>query len=344
MAGGWIAVAEPESLARFTFVDVILWALRIGVVVVVVGRNDRDSDQGPLRRGAVVRFLRLRPHHRQRLRAGRARLHDGLRCPPPDQFRPWRHHDDGHLLGLFRRLRFRRLGLPRQQPGNRFAQHSRGRGDHLDDDRGTYRKDRLSAVPPCARPRAADLRHRRLVLPRANLPRHVRLVHAGLPRPEMDEGRDRDARLHGSACRPHRHRLLARRHVHTLRLIVHRTQMGTAMRAVSEDTEAAALMGIDVDKVVVFTFVLGGAMAGVAGVCYAFVFNQVYFFMGFTPGIKAFGAAVLGGIGSVPGAMLGGYFSASSSWSAPRCSSTASAFPHPISCATSSRSRCSSWC
>jgi len=93
-----------------------------------------------------------------------------------------------------------------------------------------------------------------------------------------------------------------------LYLIVQRTRMGTAMRAVSEDADAAAMMGVDVDKVVVFTFALGGAMAGVAGVCYAFVFKQVYFFMGFTPGIKAFGAAVLGGIGSVPGAMLGGLF------------------------------------
>ena len=93
-----------------------------------------------------------------------------------------------------------------------------------------------------------------------------------------------------------------------LYIIVQRTKMGTAMRAVSEDADAAALMGIDVNKVVVFTFMLGGAMAGIAGVCYAFVFKQVYFFMGFTPGIKAFGAAVLGGIGSVPGAMLGGLF------------------------------------
>ncbi|MBN8873947.1 MAG: branched-chain amino acid ABC transporter permease [Rhodospirillales bacterium] len=93
-----------------------------------------------------------------------------------------------------------------------------------------------------------------------------------------------------------------------LYLIVQRTKMGTAMRAVAEDAEAAALMGIDVNKVVVFTFVLGGAMAGIAGVFYAFVYKQVYFFMGFTPGIKAFGAAVLGGIGSIPGAMIGGVF------------------------------------
>jgi len=93
-----------------------------------------------------------------------------------------------------------------------------------------------------------------------------------------------------------------------LYLIVQRTRMGTAMRAVAEDPEAAALMGIDANKVVVFTFVLGGAMAGIAGVFYAFVYKQVYFFMGFTPGIKAFGAAVLGGIGSIPGAMVGGVF------------------------------------
>jgi branched-chain amino acid transport system permease protein len=90
--------------------------------------------------------------------------------------------------------------------------------------------------------------------------------------------------------------------------VVHRTRMGTAMRAVAEDAEAAALMGVDVNKVIVFTFILGGAMAGIAGVLYAFLYKQVYFFMGFTPGIKAFGAAVLGGIGSIPGAMLGGFF------------------------------------
>jgi branched-chain amino acid transport system permease protein len=93
-----------------------------------------------------------------------------------------------------------------------------------------------------------------------------------------------------------------------LHAIVHRTRLGTAMRAVSEDRDAAALMGVDVDRVIVFTFVLGGTMAGIAGVLYAFVFHQVHFFMGFFPGIKAFSAAVLGGIGNIPGAMLGGFF------------------------------------
>ena len=91
-----------------------------------------------------------------------------------------------------------------------------------------------------------------------------------------------------------------------LYVIIQRTRMGTAMRAVSEDADAAVLMGININKVVVFTFTVGGAMAGIAGVFYGLVFKQVYFFMGFTPGIKAFGAAVLGGVGSIPGAMFGG--------------------------------------
>jgi len=93
-----------------------------------------------------------------------------------------------------------------------------------------------------------------------------------------------------------------------LYLFVMRTKTGTAMRAVSEDREAAALMGIDVDRIIATTFGVGGAMAGAAGLLYALVFKQVHFFMGFIPGIKAFTAAVLGGIGNIPGAMLGGVF------------------------------------
>lgn len=93
-----------------------------------------------------------------------------------------------------------------------------------------------------------------------------------------------------------------------LYLVVQKTKMGTAMRAVSEDRDAAALMGIDVNKVITFTFILGGCMAGIGGVLYAMVYKQVYFFMGFLPGIKAFSAAVLGGIGNIPGAMVGGFF------------------------------------
>jgi branched-chain amino acid transport system permease protein len=87
--------------------------------------------------------------------------------------------------------------------------------------------------------------------------------------------------------------------------IVQWTKIGKAMRAVSEDKEAAELMGINVDRIIVFTFGLGGASAGAAGVLYILLFPVVNFYMGFFPGIKAFTAAVLGGIGNVPGAFLG---------------------------------------
>jgi branched-chain amino acid transport system permease protein len=87
---------------------------------------------------------------------------------------------------------------------------------------------------------------------------------------------------------------------------VERTRTGRAMRAVSEDKDVAALMGINVDRIIVTTFAIGGALAGAAGILYALVFNEVDWFMGFLPGIKAFTAAVLGGIGNIAGAMLGG--------------------------------------
>ncbi len=87
---------------------------------------------------------------------------------------------------------------------------------------------------------------------------------------------------------------------------VTKTKTGSAMRAVAEDKEIAGLMGIDVDKTIVTTFAVGGAMAGVAGLLWALLFRGVDFLTGFLPGIKAFTAAVLGGIGNLPGAMLGG--------------------------------------
>jgi branched-chain amino acid transport system permease protein len=89
---------------------------------------------------------------------------------------------------------------------------------------------------------------------------------------------------------------------------VQRTKTGKAMRAVAEDKDVAMLMGIDVDRVIVITFATGAAMAGAAGVLYGLLFKQVDFIMGFIPGIKAFTAAVLGGIGNIPGAMIGGLF------------------------------------
>ncbi len=87
--------------------------------------------------------------------------------------------------------------------------------------------------------------------------------------------------------------------------IVQYTKLGKAMRSVSEDKEVAALMGINVDRVIASTFALGGAAAGVAGILYLLLFPVAHFYMGFFPGLKAFTAAVLGGIGNVPGAFLG---------------------------------------
>jgi branched-chain amino acid transport system permease protein len=89
-------------------------------------------------------------------------------------------------------------------------------------------------------------------------------------------------------------------------LFVERSATGRAMRAVAEDKEIAALMGINVDKVIVMTFAVGGAMAGVAALLWALTFRSVSFITGFLPGIKAFTAAVLGGIGNIVGAMVGG--------------------------------------
>lgn len=91
-----------------------------------------------------------------------------------------------------------------------------------------------------------------------------------------------------------------------LSLFVAKTKTGKSMRAVAHDKEIAALMGINVNRVVAVTFAVGGIMAGLAGVLFALVFGQVQFNMGFVPGIKAFTAAVLGGIGSITGAALGG--------------------------------------
>jgi branched-chain amino acid transport system permease protein len=91
-----------------------------------------------------------------------------------------------------------------------------------------------------------------------------------------------------------------------LTLVVARTRVGKAMRATSFDREAAAMMGIDVDRVISFTFFVGSALAGAAGVMFGLVFGQIYHYMGFLAGLKGFTAAVIGGIGSIPGAMLGG--------------------------------------
>jgi len=92
-----------------------------------------------------------------------------------------------------------------------------------------------------------------------------------------------------------------------LQYIVYWTKTGKAMRAVADDADAARLMGIDVDKTISFTFALGSAFAAVAGVLLGLYYNAIDPLMGIMPGLKAFIAAVLGGIGLIPGAVLGGF-------------------------------------
>lgn len=92
-----------------------------------------------------------------------------------------------------------------------------------------------------------------------------------------------------------------------LQYLVRRTRLGKAMRAVATDREAAAMMGVNVDRVIIYTFFIGSALAGAAGVLTGLVFTRIWHFMGFTAGLKGFTAAVLGGIGNIPGAMLGGF-------------------------------------
>lgn len=91
-----------------------------------------------------------------------------------------------------------------------------------------------------------------------------------------------------------------------LEFIVHKTKIGKAMRATSQDYSTAALMGVNVNLIISFTFALGSSLAAAGGVLVGIYFNAVSFNMGLLAGLKAFAAAVLGGIGSIPGAMLGG--------------------------------------
>jgi branched-chain amino acid transport system permease protein len=89
-------------------------------------------------------------------------------------------------------------------------------------------------------------------------------------------------------------------------VLIHRTRLGRAMRATAENPKVAGLMGVDANKVIVATFALGAALAALAGVMIAANYSIAHFYMGFMPGLKAFTAAVLGGIGNIYGAMVGG--------------------------------------
>ena len=87
---------------------------------------------------------------------------------------------------------------------------------------------------------------------------------------------------------------------------MHRSRLGRGIRATAQDAETAQLMGVNIDRVVALTFLLGGILAGAAGFLFAIFFETARFNIGFLPGIKAFTAAVLGGIGNIRGALVGG--------------------------------------
>ena len=91
-----------------------------------------------------------------------------------------------------------------------------------------------------------------------------------------------------------------------LYFFVQRSRLGKAMRATAQDPEAARMMGVEVDKVIIMAFFLGSALAGAGGMIFGLYYNFTSFLIGFTAGLRAFTAAVLGGIGNVPGAMVGG--------------------------------------
>jgi branched-chain amino acid transport system permease protein len=92
-----------------------------------------------------------------------------------------------------------------------------------------------------------------------------------------------------------------------LQLFVNRTRLGRAMRSTAQDRDAAQLMGVDINRTIALTFFIGSALAGAAGIVQGFYFGNITFNLGFQAGLKAFTAAVLGGIGNITGAALGGF-------------------------------------
>jgi branched-chain amino acid transport system permease protein len=92
----------------------------------------------------------------------------------------------------------------------------------------------------------------------------------------------------------------------TLNYLVNATKLGKAIRSVAQDRTTASLMGININRIILMTFLIGGALGGAAGALFALKFTRIDPFVGFFPGLKAFTAAVLGGIGNITGALLGG--------------------------------------
>ena len=116
---------------------------------------------------------------------------------------------------------------------------------------------------------------------------------------------------------------------------VRRSRLGRGIRATAQDAETAQLMGVNIDRVVVLTFLLGGLLAGAAGFLFTIFFETARFNIGFLPGIKAFTAAVLGGIGNIRGALSAASCSACSRTTAPPSSGASGRTSSPSSCSSS---------
>ncbi len=169
------------------------------------------------------------------------------------------------------------------------------------------RAHRVPAAAQRATARAADHRDRGLAVHPERVPGVLRPPAARVPTPDVLDGHGVD--IGGIPVAKVQLLVFVAAIVAmvALQLFVHRSTTGRSMRAVAEDSEIASLMGINVDRVVVITFIVGGILAGIAGLLFSLAFTQVQFTMGFRPGIAAFTAAVLGGIGSIGGAALGGF-------------------------------------
>ena len=194
--------------------------------------------------------------------------------------------------------------------------HVQRRDDRL---RGTRRRHRALRIPPAAAraaDRSADQRPRRLVLSSAVRSPPLRTDPQAVRHVLVEQRRAVQHFSIGNLRIQYAQLLVIVSAIVlmvALILLVRRTTVGKAMRATSADLEAASMMGINVDRVIAFTFLIGSALAGAAGVMTGLVYQNINPYMGFGAGLKAFTAAVVGGIGNIQGAMLGGWSSASPS-------------------------------
>src|SRR3569832_308978 len=246
------------------------------ILIRVIGVSNRKR---ATRHGNIFPANHQRPGVGQHVRADRSRLHDGIWRAQSDQFRAWRCADD--------RRHGRHIHFESgQRCGARFARHRQAADRHA--------------------PRLAPLITAIGVSILLQTFAMMIWVRNPLPFPQVMPSDS--LQIFGALITPTQVMLLALALLSmiALALLVERTKLGRAMRATAENPRVAGLMGVDVNRVIVITFAIGAALAAVAGVMWGANYSSAHFAMGFVPGLKAFSAAVLGGIGNIYGAMLGG--------------------------------------